>query len=133
MLHGGFHVGYVDNNQMNKAIDLFGEIKHPDEIIITVLFNACAKLRTVEALGSVRRVSREIPKPFFSNTRLVISLLDALMKCGDVPDAQSLFSRQENKVLPMYGAMMKGNDEYHLYRYIELRFLLRLHCKRSDE
>ena len=118
---------------MNKAIDLFEEISNPDEIVTTVLFNACAQLRTVEALGLVRRVATDIPKSFYSNAQLVTSLLDALMKCGDVPHAQSLFSRQENKVLPMYGAMMQGNDEYHLYRYIELRFLLRLHCKRSDE
>ena len=126
MLHDCFHSGYVDNNQMNKAIDLFREIKNPDEIVTTVLFNACAQLRTVEALGLVRRVATGIPKSFYSNAQLVTSLLDALMKCGDVPHAQSLFSRQENKVLSMYGAMMKGNHNQYHYKYVARTFLFRL-------
>ena len=111
-----FSSGYVKNNQANKAIDLFNQIKNPDELNITVLFNACAQLGTDEALNLVKKVSKEIPKSFYSNPRLVTSLLDALMKCGDVQHAQSLFDASTKKDLPMYGAMMNGNN----YLYIEL-------------
>jgi hypothetical protein len=33
------------------------------------------------------------------------------MKCGDIEHAQSLFNKSTNKVLPMYGAMMKGTHD----------------------
>ncbi len=111
-----FSSGYIKNNQANKAIDLFNQIKNPDEFNITVLFNACAQLGTNEALGLTKKISEEIPKSFYSNPRLVTSLLDALMKCGDVHHAQSLFDASTKKVMQMYGAMMNGNN----YLYMEL-------------
>ncbi len=84
---------------------------------ITVLFNACAQLRTDEALSLVKKISQEIPKSFYSNSYLLTSLLDALMKCGDVQDAQLLFDASRTKTLPMYGAMMNGNNSY-TYNYV---------------
>ena len=105
-----FSSGYIKNNQANKAIDLFNEVKDPAEVNIIVLFNACAQLGTNEALNLVKKVSKEIRKSFYSNPRLVTSLLDALMKCGDVQHAQSLFDASTKKVMQMYGAMMKGNN-----------------------
>jgi pentatricopeptide repeat protein len=101
-------LGYLENNQANKAVELFNEVKNPDEILVTLLFHACAELRTNEALNLVKKVSSTIPKSFYFNPRLLTSLLDALMKCGDIEHAQSLFNTSTNKVLPMYGAMMKG-------------------------
>ena len=96
----------------HKAIDLFNQIKDPSEVNIIILFNACAQLRTKEALDLAKKVSREMPKSFHSNPRLLASLLDALMKCGDVTDAELLFDKSNEKILSMYGAMMKG-DTYH--------------------
>ncbi|CAM4794541.1 unnamed protein product [Rotaria magnacalcarata] len=107
-MYGAMMKGYIKNNQANKAIDLFNEIKNPNEVIIMVLFNACAQLGTIEALNLTKKVSKEIPKSFHLNPRLITSLLDALMQLGHVVDAHLLFSRSQNKVLPMYGAMMKG-------------------------
>jgi hypothetical protein len=37
------------------------------------------------------------------------------MKCGDLEQAQSLFDASTNKVLSMYGAMMKGKDYFYTY------------------
>jgi hypothetical protein len=51
-----------------------------------------------------------MPKGYHSDVYLLTSLLDVLMKCGDVSNAQLLFDRTTNKVLPMYGAMMKGKN-----------------------
>jgi hypothetical protein len=53
-----------------------------------------------------------MPKSFYSNPYLLTSLLDALMKCGDIINAQSLFDTSTNKSLGMYGAMMKGKTCY---------------------
>jgi len=92
----------------NKAIDLFNEIKNPDEICVTLLFNACAQLGTAEALNLTKKISKDIEKSIYSNVRLLTSLLDALMKCGDVTYAQSLFNTSSKKPIEMYGAMMKG-------------------------
>ncbi|CAF4706317.1 unnamed protein product, partial [Rotaria magnacalcarata] len=52
-----------------------------------LLFNSCAQLKTKEALDLVKKISKQIPKSFYSNPRLLTSLLDALMKCGDVAHA----------------------------------------------
>jgi len=92
----------------NKAIDLFNEIKNPDDIIFVLLFNACAQLGTEEALNLTKRVSSKISKSFHLNPFLSTSLLDALMKCGDVAYAQSLFNTLTKKSIGIYGAMMKG-------------------------
>ncbi|CAF4186462.1 unnamed protein product, partial [Rotaria magnacalcarata] len=99
---------YVDNNLPEKAIDLFNKIQNPNDVHMILLFNSCAQLKTKEALDLVKKISKQIPKSFYSNPLLLTSLLDALMKCGDVAHAESLFYSSKEKVLPMYGAMMKG-------------------------
>ncbi|CAF1112115.1 unnamed protein product [Rotaria magnacalcarata] len=114
-MYGAMMKGYVDNDLLEKAIDLFNKIENPDDINITLLFNACAQLKTKEALDLVKKTSKQIPKSFYSNPRLLTSLLDALMKCGDVAHAESLFYSSKQKVLPMYGAMMKGINYFNIY------------------
>ncbi len=109
--------GYTRNNVADRAIDLFRQIPKPDEITITLLFNACAQVRTAEALELTKQVSAQMPKSFHSNPRLMTSLLDALMQCGDMTHAQSLFDASTKKTRPMYGAMMKGKCDLPLNRY----------------
>jgi pentatricopeptide repeat protein len=109
-----FFKGYIKNNQINKAIDLFNKIKEPSEIILNLLFNACAESRTNEALNLAKKVYKEMPKSFHSNLYLLTSLIDSLMKCGDVNYAQSLFDTLTTKTLEMYGAMMKGNNYFYI-------------------
>jgi len=92
----------------NKAMDLFNEIKDPNDVIFILLFNACAQLGTEAALNLTKKISKNIEKSMHSNVRLLTSLLDALMKCGDVAYAQSLFNSSRIKSMEMYGAMMKG-------------------------
>jgi pentatricopeptide repeat protein len=111
MFNQNLYSGYVHNDLPNKAIAIFNEIRYPDEVIIIVLFNACAQLGTKASLDLVKKVLLEIPKSFHSNPRLLTSLLDALMKCEDVEYAESLFMKSTNKVLPMYGVMMNGHNK----------------------
>ena len=95
-----------------KVISLFQEIEKPDEAIIILLLNACAHLKTDQALKQVKIVLPNIPESFYSNVRLITSLLDALMKCGDVTSAETFFIQSTRKDLSMYGAMMKGISSF---------------------
>jgi hypothetical protein len=72
------------------------------------LFNACAQLGTEKELNLIKKVYKTLPKSFYSNDRLLTSLLDALMKCADITYAESLFNSSTKKDSEMYGAMMKG-------------------------
>ena len=103
--------GYIRNNRANEAIALFKKINKPDEIVLTLLFNAAAQLKHDKALNLIKRTCQNIPKDFYFNDRLFTSLLDALMKCADVNYAEILFDKSEKKSMSMYGAMMKGYYE----------------------
>jgi hypothetical protein len=113
----------------NKAIHLFNEIKNPNEIIIILLFNACAQLRNNEALNLTKKVASQIPKFFHLNPRLSTSLFDALMECNDVAYAELLFDRSTKKTLSTYGAMMKGKKYLYIYQYVSLDSFFRLYKK----
>ena len=101
-------VGYISQRQFDKVIDLFGEIDKPNEMIVVLLFNACTQLRTKEALNLAKRVAGEMPSSFHANAYIITSLIDALMKCGDVEGAEKIFSPLTMKNQAIYGAMMKG-------------------------
>ena len=92
----------------NKAIQLFNQIKNPDETVLTLLFNACARLRNAEGLNLTKKVYKEIPPRFQSNVRLLTSLLDALVKCNDITYAEKLFNRIKKKTSLMYKLMING-------------------------
>ncbi|CAF4331181.1 unnamed protein product, partial [Rotaria magnacalcarata] len=49
-MYGAMMKGFIINNSSKQAIDLFNEIKDPNEIIITLFFNACAQLGTEKEL-----------------------------------------------------------------------------------
>ena len=108
-------LGFIKNNQINKAIDLFHEIKNPDEVIVVLLFSACAKVNSEESLNLVKKVLVEMPQSFYSNTYVLTSLIDALMKCSDVKYAQLLFDKSTKKTIPVYGAMMKGFTYFAIF------------------
>ncbi|CAF1686144.1 unnamed protein product, partial [Rotaria magnacalcarata] len=107
-MYGAMMKGFIINNLSKQAIDLFNEIKDPNEIIITLFFNACAQLGTEKELLLLKSISSKISNSFYSDPYVVTSLIDAFMKCGDVTNAKSVFDRSTKKALPMYGAMMKG-------------------------
>jgi pentatricopeptide repeat protein len=101
--------GYVKNELPNEAIRLFNEVRKPNEVIVMLLFNACAQLTSPEALDTVRAVSSAMPRSFHADPNLVTSLLDALMKCGDLRSAERLFTDIKSKKHSMYGAMITGS------------------------
>ena len=105
----------MKNKKANKAVDLFHGIDNPSEVIVLIVLNACAQLQTNQALDLVKRISSNLSKSFRAHPRLMTSLLDALMKCGDVKSAESIFIEMKKKPLEMYGAMMKGKVHFSSY------------------
>lgn len=92
----------------SKAIELFKEIKYPGDIVLNLLFNACAQLGTDDALNLTKQVSSKMIDSFQSNSRLMTSLLDALVKCGDIEYAEKLFLTFKKKTITMYRVMING-------------------------
>lgn len=90
-----------------KAIELFHQISNPDDVIIILLFNACAQLGTNQSLNLVKKISLECPKSFQLNPRYLSSLLDAFIKCKDLVNAEKIFSKV-NKSLINYGNLING-------------------------
>jgi hypothetical protein len=116
-----------------KAIDLYPCIQNPSDVTVALLLNACAQLETDDALDVVKKVASEMPTSSRSNVYVITSMLDALMKCGDLTKAQSLFDATPNKVVPMYGAMMAGELCVLLSESVSLFVLVRLHEEQSAE
>ncbi|CAF4874568.1 unnamed protein product [Rotaria sp. Silwood1] len=107
-IYGAMMKGYIVNNMPNKAITLFNEIHDPDEVTVTLFFNACAQLGTDKELNLVKTVASNISQSFHSASNVLTSLLDAYMKCSDVTSAELVFQTKTKKTVSMYGAMMKG-------------------------
>ncbi|CAF0865251.1 unnamed protein product [Adineta ricciae] len=110
-MFGSLMKGYLTNHQASKVIELYDQIEHPDETIYVLALNACAQLKTEQALALTKRIFHNIQDKLQSSSYLSTSLLDALAKCGDIAEAERLFQSLEKKILPMYGALMKGYIE----------------------
>lgn len=101
-------LGFLKNNEPKKAVDLFDKMKTRNDVIYILFFNACAQLKSNEALNLIRKTVKNIPEPFYSNLKLVASLIDTFGKCGDAASAEQLFQISPNKTVEMYNALMKG-------------------------
>ncbi|CAF1535813.1 unnamed protein product [Adineta ricciae] len=107
-MYGAMMKGYIENEMSEKAIDLFKQVEDPHEIILTLLFNACAQLPSQQSLSLVKAVWKKYQNTSLLHDHALTALIDAFMKCGDVKGAEAIFDKLPHKVLPMYGAMMKG-------------------------
>jgi predicted Zn-dependent protease len=81
----------------------------PDEVIATILFNACAKVNNSHAVKLGKTVLSQLPVAFFDNHILMNSATDMLMKFGEVNEAEKLFKKIKRKNAIVYGAMMQGH------------------------
>ncbi|CAF3020938.1 unnamed protein product [Rotaria socialis] len=107
--YGAMFKGYISNNMPEKVIELFEKISIKiDEVIIILLFNACAKLCNNRAIKTGRDALNRLPTSFLQNQKLINAAIDMLMKFGDVNQAEVLFEKTQNKTLVTYGAMMQG-------------------------
>lgn len=103
-----FDLGFVRNNQPLKALSLFEKVEHPNEIILTIVFNACAKIQSAESLEVIKKVCAKMPRSCLHNQILLTSLIDAFVKCGDMSSAETYFEQLKTDDVKMSGGMMKG-------------------------
>ena len=117
--------GYISNHLPKKAIDVFHQVRAPDDVLFILLFNACAKLADDGGLQTIRAHSSSLPSSWTSNVHVTNSLLNALIKCGDCERAEKIFRKTAKSVIG-YGNLMNGfNDakepEHTLALYKELK------------
>lgn len=112
-------VGYIQNGEFSKAIDLYQTIRNTDDVIHLLFFNACAQVGSKDLLETVKRASSKVSHALGINNSLTTSLIDALMKCGDVLSAEIYFDQISTKNTHLFNAMMKGD-----YMHCRLKLLL---------
>ena len=83
-------------------------MENPNGILITLFFKACAQLPSEQSLDLVKSVWKKYQNTSLLDDHALSALIDALMRCGDVKNAETLFDQSAHKVLPMCGAMMRG-------------------------
>ena len=108
-------LGYISNGMPERVPELFDKMSvKPDEVAMTLLFNAFAKLTDANAIKNGRAVLKRMSSSFLGNDYLVNSAVDMLMKFGDVAGAERLFEGLKRKNVVSFGALMKGSS-YHVY------------------
>jgi len=119
-----------DNKQYKKALDLFdkhkkNELETFSSFIITQALKACAHIGDLQRGATIHHlISSRIKDDMYILASLiylyskfqpeffVLFCFSSTVQSGDVTRAQSLFDTTTKKTLPMYGAMMKGNNYY---------------------
>ena len=112
--------GFISKNMPQRAIDLFFEIEKPNEFIFTSFFNACAQLRTKNALAMGKKVFAQLPIEYQKHIYLLNAVLNMLIKCDDIENAELLFARLNRDVIS-YGSLMNFyNDNVEPEKTLEL-------------
>ena len=101
--------GYISNGRPEKVLQLFHQMPvKPDRVIITLVFNACARVASPQAIQLGQRLIDRMPSIYFDNRVVIGSAIHMLMKFGDVIAAENLFSRMKIHDKTTYGVMLNG-------------------------
>jgi pentatricopeptide repeat protein len=112
--YGAMMQGYVINDLSEKALDLFEDLNmEPNANIYAILYSACASLCNDRAVRLAKKSLEHMPKIFLDDIVLTGSVLQMLMKFGEVEEATRLFSRINKCDMNTYGIMLNG---YNLNR-----------------
>ncbi|UJR34288.1 hypothetical protein I4U23_021692 [Adineta vaga] len=107
--YGAMLKGYLSNNMPEKVIELYEKISiKVDEVITTLLFNACAKLSNEYSIRIGNHVLNRLPKSFLQYRNLLHLTIDMLMKFGQVEDAEDFFRQVKTFDSTIYGIIMNG-------------------------
>ncbi|KAF2289090.1 hypothetical protein GH714_028860 [Hevea brasiliensis] len=102
--------GYLKMGYYGKALDLFKEMQiaevEMDEITITTLISACAKLG---ALDQGRWLHTYLDKSGIkADAQLSTALIDMYSKCGRIDLARKVFKETEDKKVFVWNSMLGG-------------------------
>ncbi|KAK4355843.1 hypothetical protein RND71_024814 [Anisodus tanguticus] len=100
--------GYAKNGKPSAALELFKIFRKQslelDETFILSVISACSQLGIVDAAESV--MSENGVSRYFSDTRVVNSLIDLYAKCGNIQKASQVFEIADKKDLCCYSTMI---------------------------
>ena len=103
--------GLLVNGLAEEAIELFSTLNDPNEIILVLLMNSCAQVRTAKALQIGRQAIDQMSEITRRNKYIMSSTLNMFIRCGDVCSAEKWFAKVKCAA-NNYGQMMKCyNDE----------------------
>lgn len=83
-------------------------MKYYDEAILTMAFTACSSSKSEDAKRRSWQLLDKLNGNFRNNNRLMTSLIDMLMKFGNVVQAENFFIQIKNPNIITYTAMMHG-------------------------
>ncbi|CAF1510566.1 unnamed protein product [Adineta ricciae] len=120
-IYGAMLKGYLSNNMPEKVFELYKKISIKlDTVIMTIFFNACAKICDDHAIQIGNDAFEKLPKSFLENPNLIRTIIDMFMKFHNVERAEYLFKQMKKIDSSIYGIMMNGykmNDQprpYHV-------------------
>ncbi|MCD7463874.1 hypothetical protein HAX54_051594 [Datura stramonium] len=100
--------GYAKNGKPSAALELFKSFKKQglelDETFILSIISACSQLGIVDTVESV--MSDDVGSRYFSDTRVVNSLIDLYAKCGNIEKASQVFEMEDKKDFCCYSTMI---------------------------
>ena len=82
-----------------------------DEVIVIILFNACAKLSNAHAIKLGTDVFNRLPESFLQRQELINSAIDMFMKFGHLEDAERLFKQMKNKTIDLWSNDARLNEK----------------------
>lgn len=91
-------------------------------------FNACAQLRTQQALDLAQGVFEEMPASYENNPFIFNCAFDVFIKCGDLVNAELVFQRMKRSVIG-YGRL---TELYNLTQTPEKTLVLYEQLKRES-
>ncbi|KAM3201768.1 pentatricopeptide repeat-containing protein [Capsicum annuum] len=100
--------GYAKNGKPSAALELFKNFRKQslelDETFILSVISACSQLGIVDAVESV--ISDDVGSRYFSDSRVVNSLIDLYAKCGNIEKASQVFEAADKKDFCCYSTMI---------------------------
>jgi pentatricopeptide repeat protein len=96
-----------------KAMQLFSKISNPNHVIFSFLFTSCSQTGTKQALDLGRKVWFEMPSAHRQNKYVLTSALNMFITCGDLSNAENLFTIMKPEVIE-YGQMLKCYNNHKM-------------------
>lgn len=98
---------------VEKAIEMFKKVNNPDKVLLGLLFNSCARLRTAQALDFGKQIWLSTSEIHRKYEYVAVAAFDMFIKCGDISNAEQLFDRMK-RITITYGEMMKCYNDHHI-------------------
>ena len=96
-----------------KAIETFKNANNTNEILLGLLFNSCAQVRTAQALDFGKQIWFSTSEIHRKHEYTIVAAFDMFVKCGDISNAEQLFDRMK-RVAVTYGQMMKYYNDHDM-------------------